>query len=47
MYRGLPSASPANLPVATLAASQVLCLPIYPGLELASIDRIAGLIAET
>ena len=33
MYRGLPSAAPANLPVATLAASQVLCLPIYPALS--------------
>ena len=30
MYRGLPSATRANLPVATDAAARVLCLPIYP-----------------
>jgi dTDP-4-amino-4,6-dideoxygalactose transaminase len=33
MYRGLPSARPENLPVATDAASKVLCLPIYPALR--------------
>ena len=32
MYRGLNSASPANLPMATAVAEQVLCLPIYPNL---------------
>ena len=31
MYRGLPSAHRDNLPVASAAALQVLCLPIYPG----------------
>ena len=30
MYRGLPSASPENLPNACRAAQQVLCLPIFP-----------------
>jgi len=29
MYRGLPSAAPGLLPVAELAARQVLCLPMY------------------
>lgn len=33
MYRGLPSAAPSNLPVATRAAEKVLCLPIYPSLS--------------
>jgi dTDP-4-amino-4,6-dideoxygalactose transaminase len=33
MYRGLPSAAAANLPVATSIAEQVLCLPIYPDLQ--------------
>ena len=33
MYRGLPSATRANLPVATDAAARVLCLPIYPDLR--------------
>lgn len=32
MYRGLPSAQPSSLPVASRAAAQVLCLPIYPAL---------------
>ena len=35
MYRGMPSAAHANLPVARRAAStQVICLPIYPDLEM-------------
>ena len=34
MYRGLASACTSNLPVATDAASRVLCLPIYPDLAL-------------
>jgi dTDP-4-amino-4,6-dideoxygalactose transaminase len=45
MYRGLPSAQPDNLPLAVAAAQQIMCLPIYPALESAQIDRIAGLIA--
>jgi dTDP-4-amino-4,6-dideoxygalactose transaminase len=44
MYKGLPSAAPANLPRAAEAARQVLCLPIYPALEHADIERIVGLI---
>jgi dTDP-4-amino-4,6-dideoxygalactose transaminase len=32
-YKGLPSATPANLMVAEKAAKEVLCLPIYPGLD--------------
>ena len=44
MYRGLPSALPANLPVAGAAAARVLCLPIYPGLALEDVERIAALI---
>ena len=45
MYRGLPSAGRENLPVATDAALRVLCLPIYPGLEVAQVERIVELIA--
>ena len=37
-YRGLPSA--ANLPVATEISRQVLCLPIYPGLDVQSQDTV-------
>ena len=32
-YKGMASARPENLPVAERAAEQVICLPIYPGLE--------------
>lgn len=33
MYRDLPSADPAGLPVSSRIASQILCLPIYPDLD--------------
>lgn len=45
MYRGLPSAHPDNLPVATKAAQQVLCLPIYPDLDMAVVDEVCSIIA--
>lgn len=44
MYRGLPSAQRANLPVAAGAAARVLCLPIYPNLALEDVERIVALI---
>jgi len=44
MYRGLASASAANLPVAKQAAAEVLCLPIYPELATPEQDRIIGII---
>ena len=44
MYRGLPSASAANLPVATRTARQVICLPIYPHLALEDVDRIVDVV---
>jgi dTDP-4-amino-4,6-dideoxygalactose transaminase len=46
MYRGLPSAARANLPVAADASARVLCLPIYPDLAHDDVARIAGLIRE-
>jgi dTDP-4-amino-4,6-dideoxygalactose transaminase len=46
MYRGLPSARPDLLPIATLAASQVLCLPIYPDLSLDIVKDICAFIAS-
>lgn len=45
MYRGLPSAHPDNLPVATDAALKVLCLPIYPGLRKEDIQLIVDVLA--
>lgn len=44
MYRSLPSAQRSNLLVAATAANQVLCLPIYPGLEMSTVDIICELI---
>jgi dTDP-4-amino-4,6-dideoxygalactose transaminase len=44
MYRGLPSAHRENLPVATAAAQQVLCLPIYPDLDMSVVEEIASFI---
>lgn len=46
MYRSLPSAAPASLPVARKAADQVLCLPIFTGLDEANQDRIISLLNE-
>jgi dTDP-4-amino-4,6-dideoxygalactose transaminase len=42
MYRGLPSAAPSNLPVATKAALKVLCLPIYPALTDEDVFRVVS-----
>ena len=45
MYRSLPSAHRDNLPVASEAAQKVLCLPIYPDLDLSVVDEIARILA--
>lgn len=45
MYRGLPSANRDNLPTASAASAQVLCLPIYPDLPMAVVEEIARIIA--
>jgi dTDP-4-amino-4,6-dideoxygalactose transaminase len=44
MYRGLASSHPSNIPVASQAASQVLCLPIYPDLPLEKVNEICQFI---
>lgn len=44
MYRGMPSAERSNLPVATEAAANVLCLPIYPALSEVDLFRIIDAI---
>ncbi|MGY6629539.1 MAG: DegT/DnrJ/EryC1/StrS family aminotransferase [Wenzhouxiangella sp.] len=46
MYRGLRSAAPDNLPHARRLASEVICLPIYPDLDEADVDRIINVIAK-
>jgi dTDP-4-amino-4,6-dideoxygalactose transaminase len=43
-YRHLPSAEPACLPVARLAASQVLCLPLYGSLEPSAVQTICDIV---
>lgn len=43
-YRRARSAAALSLPVATLTAQQVLCLPIYPELSEATIEDICRLI---
>ena len=45
MYRGLPSASPSNLPVATEIANKVICLPIYPSLTEDILNKIINIIS--
>ena len=44
MYSDLPSASINNLPIANNLSQQVICLPIYPDLDLEIVKRIAGYI---
>ncbi len=45
-YNGLPSASPANLPVAEMIAREVLCLPIYSEIETDTVRQICNLIID-
>jgi dTDP-4-amino-4,6-dideoxygalactose transaminase len=44
MYRDLLSAQPASLPVAHKVADEVICLPIYPALSNADVDRIITIL---
>jgi len=46
-YRGLPSARPGNLPVAEKIVKQVICLPIYPDLDLENVERICKIIRQS
>lgn len=46
-YRGLPSATPDNLPVATRIANEVICLPMYPDLSDSDIDRVINLVRDS
>ena len=43
-YRGLPSATAANLPVATQVATKILCLPIYAELEEEDAQKVITII---
>ena len=43
-YRGLPSAAPANLPVATKVANEVICLPMHHALSEDDIERVVSVV---
>ena len=45
-YRGLPSAAPENLPVATRIENEVICLPMHHDLSEEDLARILGLIVR-
>lgn len=45
-YRGLPSASPSNLPVATRMADQVICLPLHHDLLKYDVERVLECIQK-
>ena len=40
MYKDLPSAVQSNLPMASMAAKEVICLPIYPALSNEQVDYV-------
>ena len=44
MYRGLESAKPENLPIATKIANSVICLPMYADLGNGDVERIIEII---
>ncbi|WP_147114937.1 DegT/DnrJ/EryC1/StrS aminotransferase family protein [Tateyamaria sp. syn59] len=46
MYSALPTADRTLLPNAARAADEILCLPIYPGLDDASLSRIIALLHD-
>lgn len=45
-YRGLPSAAPSNLPVATRIANEVICLPMHHTLTNHDISRVLEQIVK-
>lgn len=45
-YRGLPSATPENLPVATEMAREVICLPMHHALSEEDLNRVLELIVK-
>ena len=45
-YKSLPSSRIGNLPQANLLADKVICLPIYPGLDVENIEYICDVINQ-
>ncbi len=46
MYAHLPSAASGHLPHASRVASQVICLPLYPDLDMAAIDAMMAILSD-
>lgn len=44
MYRDLPSAHRDNLPFANNAATEVICLPLYPALTPQDVERVVSIL---
>src|SRR3546814_14653594 len=44
MYRGMPSARREVLPIDSDLSAMVLCLPIYPGLDMIEVLRVVEII---
>jgi dTDP-4-amino-4,6-dideoxygalactose transaminase len=44
MYNGFSSARNGNLKIATRISEEVLCLPLFPDLEVGVIDLIANIL---
>jgi dTDP-4-amino-4,6-dideoxygalactose transaminase len=45
-YRSLPSSNKENLPIATEVAERIICLPIYPDLEISVVNTVFDIIIE-
>jgi dTDP-4-amino-4,6-dideoxygalactose transaminase len=45
-YKGLESANPANLPIAHKLANQVLCLPMFAGLDEEGSNRVIDVVVS-
>ena len=45
-YRGLPSAAPSNLPVATKIANEVICLPMHHELSDEDLERVLSIVVK-
>jgi dTDP-4-amino-4,6-dideoxygalactose transaminase len=46
VYQNTPSATADNLPVANAMSNQIICLPIYPDLEINDVQKICSQIAR-
>ena len=44
MYRDIPSATQENLTVASKISEQILCLPIYPSIDVESLCEILSVV---